>query len=186
MKRLLALVGVVMGLAAPAWAGEVSVGVLLSDGAAFDRQTVTVEGELVGDFLRRGEWVWVQLNGDSYADTPAPAGGGLTGSNAGIAVRFGTDAFDAAGFDRPGGYGIRGPIVRVSGEWRYHDEERGGESYLAVDSFEVMAREVRFEEEMRWVVFLAGLGAAALGAAILLVTRIASGDEDAGSRGAPS
>jgi hypothetical protein len=172
MKRLVALVATVVGIASPAIAGEVSVQVLISDGAVFDDQTITVEGELVGDFQRRGAWVWVQLNGDTYADVPAPAGGELTGSNTGIAVRFASDAFDAAGFERPGGYGVRGPVVRVTGDWRYHDEDRGGESYLAVDSFEVLERERRFEEEMPWAVLVIGLGVGAVGALILLGSRL--------------
>lgn len=186
MKRLAALVATVLGIASPALAGEVSVPVLISDGAVFDDQTITVEGELVGDFQRRGAWVWVQLNGDSYADSPAPAGGGLTGSNAGIAVRFSSDAFDAAGFERPGGYGVRGAVVRVTGDWRYHDEQRGGESYLAVDSFEVLERERRFEEQMPWAVLVIGLGVTAAGALILFGSRLAArrrnapaGDSDA-------
>jgi hypothetical protein len=182
MRRLVVLMATVLGIAAPALAGEVSVPVLISDGAVFDDQTITVEGELVGDFQRRGAWVWVQLNGDSYADSPAPAGGELTGSNIGIAVRFASDAFDAAGFERPGGYGVRGPVVRVTGDWRYHDEERGGESYLAVDSFEVLERERRFEEEMPWAVLAIGLGVAAAGALILLGSRLSTRRRSARAR----
>ena len=171
MKRVVAVAAVLVGVAAPALAGAVSVADLVTDGASFDRSVVTVEGELVGDFQHRGAWVWVQLNGDSYADTPAPAGGTLTGSNTGIGVRFPAAAFDAAGFERPGGYGVRGPVVRVTGEWRYHDEDRGRESYLAAESFEILEREVRFDEDMPWGVLLLGVALLALGGGIAVASR---------------
>ncbi|MDX1385157.1 MAG: hypothetical protein R3190_16005 [Thermoanaerobaculia bacterium] len=170
MRRVAAIVALVVGFAAPAVAGEVAVADLLADGASYEG-TVIVEGELVGDFQRRGAWVWTQLNGDSYADTPAPDGGVLTGGNLGVAVRFPAGAFDAAGFERPGGYGVRGPVVRVTGEWRYHDDARGGESYLTADSFEVVEPERRFEEEMPWGVLVAGLLALALGGAVTWIGR---------------
>lgn len=172
MRRALAIAAILAGVAAaPALAGEVSVADLLADGASFDGAVVTVEGELVGDFQRRGAWVWVQLNGDSYADAPAPAGGSLTGPNLGIGVRFPAGDFDAAGFDRPGGYGVRGPVVRVTGEWRYHDEDRGGESYLAAASFEVLEREIRFDEEMPLGALLLGVALLASAGGIALVSR---------------
>lgn len=165
MRRFTSIVAVVMAIAAPAGAGEVTVADLVADGDAF-AGIVTVEGELVGDFQRRGRFVWVQLNGDSYADSPAPEGGPLTGSNVGIAVRFPVALFDAAGFEAPGAYEVRGPVVRVTGEWRYHDQDRGGESYLAADQLEVLERERRFEEEMPLGVLLTGVALLAIGAAI--------------------
>ena len=161
IKRIaLALVALV-GLAGPAFAVEVDVAVLLVDPAPLDGAEVTVEGELIGDFMRRDEWVWVQLNGDPYATAPLGEGGELAGSNLGIALRIPLAVFDAATFT-PGGYGVRGPVVRVTGEWRYHDEERGGESYLAVTSVEVLERERRFDAPLPVGVLLMGLGLIAM------------------------
>lgn len=162
MRRASLLVALLLATGVPALAKEVTVADLLADGASFEG-IVTVEGELVGDFQRRDAWVWVQLNGDSYADTPAPAGGTLTGSNTGIAIRFPHDAFDAAGFVSPGRYGVRGPVVRVTGEWRFHDEDRGGESYLEASSFEIVKRERAFDEGLPSGVLLAGVALLALG-----------------------
>ena len=159
---VVALVGVTI----PSTPADSSVAELLEAGEAADGQVIVIVGELVGDFQRRGEWVWVQLNDDSYAGSPAPEGGPLTGANLGVAVRFAAGAFEAAGFDQPGRYGVRGPIVRVTAEWRYHDEARGGESYLAATAFEILERERRFEEDMPWGMLLAGLGLFALGGMI--------------------
>lgn len=170
MRRASLFVALLLAVAAPAVAEEVTVGALLADGASFEG-IVTVEGELVGDFQRRDAWVWVQLNGDSYAETPAPAGGTLTGSNIGIAIRFPRDVFDAAGFASPGRYGVRGPVVRVTGEWRFHDEDRGGESYLAASAFEIVERERAFDEGLPSGVLLAGVALLALGGIVSWLDR---------------
>jgi hypothetical protein len=171
MRRLLVLLALVLAIGAPALAGEVAVTDLLIDGGAFDGEVITVQGELVGDFQRRGEWTWVQVNDDPYAEVPVPEGGALAGGNSGIAVRFPTVMFDGAGFEAPGAYGVRGPVVLVTGEWRYHDEDRGGESYLDVIGFEIVERERRFDEEMPLGVLLAGVALLGAGAAVRAGTR---------------
>lgn len=152
-------------------AGGVTVSDLVSDGALWSGKTVTVEGELVGDYQRRGAWTWVQINGDSYAVQPAPEGGELTGANVGVAVRIPTAEFDAAGLSPPGRYGVRGPVVRVTGEWRHRDEGRGGESYVAATTVELVEAERRFEEEMPWAVLIAGLGLLGVAGMIVLASR---------------
>lgn len=171
IKRIaLALVALV-GSAGPAFAVEVDVAVLLVDPAPLNGSEVTVEGELIGDFMLRDEWVWVQLNGDPYASEPLGGGGELAGPNLGIALRFPIAVFDAAAFETPGGYGVRGPVVRVTGEWRYHDEERGGESYLAVTSVEVLERERRFDAPLPVGVLLTGLGLIAVSGLVQAASR---------------
>ena len=61
---------------------------------------------------------------------PCSPAAGLAGANLGIGVRFPAELWP--GFDSPGGYRVRGPVVELTGIWRYHDPERGGESYLDV------------------------------------------------------
>lgn len=171
MKASWGLVATLLVVGAPAVAGQVAVADLVVDGARWNGEIVTIEGELVGDFQRRGEWTWVQLNGDSYADVPAPEGGELTGANVGVAVRIRTDALDVTVLDAPGRYGVRGPIVRVTGEWRHRDEDRGGESYLAASTLELLEGERRFEEPMPWGVLIAGLALLGLAGSMGLVSR---------------
>jgi hypothetical protein len=171
MTRIALLIAVLLVVPTPASAGEVSVADLLADGAALEGEIITVEGELIGDFQRRNEWVWVQLNDDSYVESPILDGGRLTGANLGIALRFSRALFDAAGFDEPGRYGVRGPVARVTGVWRYHDEDRGGESYLDAVSFEVVERERRFDEELPLGVLLLGLALLVAGGGIALISR---------------
>jgi hypothetical protein len=136
--------------AAPAVAQvEVSVEDLLADPAAFDGTTITVEGELIGDYgFRPGGSMWTQLNDDSYARAPVVEGGALTGSNLGIGVRM--SSADGERLDPPGGYRVRGPIVRATGIWKYHDPDRGGETYLDATSVETAERGEDLEEGADW------------------------------------
>ncbi len=141
----------------PGWAAtDVTVSELLQDPAAFEGRTMSVVGELVGDYgFRRDGWAWSQLNGDSYATAPLLEGGALSGSNAGIGIRAPAHVIRA--LDPPGDYHHRGPLVRATGTWRYHDEDRGGETYLDVTSIEVLRSGAELSEGLNPVV--AGVGA---------------------------
>jgi hypothetical protein len=137
---------------------------LLADPAAFDGETITVEGELVGDYgFRSDGTVWAQLNSDSYVRAPVVEGGELSGANTGIGVRMPEGA--AATLDPPGGYRVRGPIVQATGVWRYHDPGRSGETYL--DAAEVVTIEpgAELDEGGDWM-------AAAAGAVLLLASAL--------------
>ena len=170
MKTIVAVVfaGFVM-ISPSAAATEVGVADLMTAPEVFDGEEITLTGELVGDFQRRGEAVWVQLNDDPYVTAPLHDGGAPAGGNLGVAVRFPTRVFEAAGFTAPGGYRVRGPVVRVTGEWRFHDPERGGETYLAAAFFEVIERERPITQGGDWPVFLIGLALVIAG----LVPRLA-------------
>jgi len=132
--------------------------------------TVVVRGELVGDFGERSDGtVWTQLNGDPYAEAPLLAGGSLAGPNLGIGVRIPPELWP--GFERPGGYRERGPVVELTGSWRYHDPERGGESYLDVTGLELLAEPMALEEGVRWLPLGLGLGLLGAAAAVSLAVR---------------
>lgn len=177
IRRLLAVVVAAMvAMAAPAAAAdEVPVAVLIADSAAFDGAEVTLRGELIGDFQLRSDGVWVQLNGDAYVDAPLRDGGEPVGGNVGVAVRIPTDLFDGLGVETPGGYRVRGPVVRVTGEWRHHDEARGGESYLQAVSAEVLESERRLDEEPAWWAAIIGMVLLVIGATPVLLRRRRAG-----------
>ena len=130
MALLLALPGTAL-----AQDGElVPVSELLEDGARFDNVTITVEGELVGDYGFRDDGVmWTQINDDSYARDALVDGGPRTGANVGIGVRMPSALGE--NLDPVGGYRLEGPLVQLTGVWRYHDPNRGGESYLDVGEY---------------------------------------------------
>ncbi len=173
MRRLaaLAIAGAMLVFAAPALAGELRVADLLADPGAHDGTEVTLTGELIGDYQRRGGEVWVQLNDDPYVTAPLHDGGSLAGTNVGVAVRFPTALFDQGGFTEVGGYRVRGPVVRVTGTWRFHDDGRGGESYLSAQSFEVVEGAHPISEGGDWPVLLVGLVLVVVGVAPVVVRR---------------
>ncbi|GMR02711.1 MAG: hypothetical protein BMS9Abin20_1057 [Acidimicrobiia bacterium] len=159
--RLAVVVGgilaVLVSLPAPAQAVTVSVVELLEDGAAYAGQEITVVGELVGDYgFRRDGWMWTQLNTDSYAIRPIVEGGPLRGPNFGIGVRMPAEL--GRDLDPPGRYRMLGPVVVVTGIWRYHDEARQGETFLDITSLELQIPGRSLSEDPDWVLY--GLGAA--------------------------
>jgi len=173
MRRVLVLVALFLAAAPSAAASDAvraDVADLLADPAAFTPpavEEVVVRGELVGDFGRRREAVWTQLNGDAYADRPLLGGGGLAGANLGVGVRIPIGLWEDLG--EPGGYRHRGAIVDLTGVWRYHDPGRGGESYLDVTALDVVAPELPLDEAEEWLAL--GIGLALLAAAAGVVLR---------------
>jgi hypothetical protein len=153
----MALVALLTLTAGPAAAAAVHVSDLLADPGVYGGTEITLTGELVGDFQRRGDHVWAQLNDDPYALAPLHSGGSLAGSNTGVGVVLPTGLFESGGFTEPGGYRVRGPVVEVTGVWHFHDESRGGESSLAVTTMNVVERERPISEGGDWPVLVVGL-----------------------------
>lgn len=180
MTRMLtrAVIGVVaalmlslVGMPGAMSADVVPVEDLISTPERYAGTTVTVEGELIGDYgFRREGTMWTQLNDDSYAREAVVDGGPLTGGNVGIGIMMPKEL--AAGLDPVGGYRLEGPLVQATGTWMWHDPDRGGESYLAVESLVVVKGGRRLEEGPDWLAL--GLGATFLaGAALLWATSAA-------------
>ena len=159
MRVRAAIAAIVMVGAAVAFAGPaeaVSVVELLEDGASFSGQEVTIVGELVGDYgVRSDGSMWTQLNSDSYAIRPIVEGGPLRGSNVGIGIRMPAEI--ARGLDPPGRYRLVGPVVSVTGIWRYHDAQRQGESFLDVTSVIVDAPGRDLSEHPNGIIYGAAL-----------------------------
>ena len=168
MRLLLLLVAAVLLTGSPAASaqgtGPVDVAELLENAAEFSGE-ITVVGELIGDYGFRSDGsMWTQLNDDSYALAPILGDGALTGANVGVAVRIPSTI--AKQLDPPGGYRIRGPVVAVSGTWKYHDPDRGGESYVDVTSLVVVEPGRDLVEHPNYFVLVGG-GLLALGALVL-------------------
>jgi hypothetical protein len=143
---------------------------LLTDGAEHAGEQITIEGELVGDYgFRSDGFMWTQLNDDSYARAAIVDGGPRTGSNVGVGVRMPVEL--AANLDPAGGYRLEGPVVAVTGVWRFHDPARGGESYLDVADISVVEPGRRLQEGPDWVVFSIGVALLATAAVLWIVRR---------------
>lgn len=154
--RLTLLVAALLLGPAPAHAAEeLSITEVLASGDELAGKEITVEGELIGDYGFRDEGsMWTQLNDDPYVDQPLREEGSPIGANIGVAVKMPTAL--AESLDPPGGYRNRGPVVRITGIWRYHDPERQGESYLEVQSLTVIESGRHLEAEANWTPIIFG------------------------------
>jgi len=170
IRSVVVMVAVLAALAVPgrafgADATTTPVADLLEAADDFDGATITVEGELVGDYgFRDNGTMWTQLNDDSYARKAIVDGGARTGANIGIGVRMPAELGE--GLDPVGGYRLEGPLVRLTGTWRYHDPDRAGESYLDVVSMVVVEPGRRIQEGPDWTVL--AIGALLIGTALLM------------------
>jgi hypothetical protein len=167
VRRLAVLVVLfIIGVPAVAWAqSTVDVGELQKLAETLNGRSITVTGELIGDYgFRNDGSMWTQLNEDSYVYDPVQDDGALTGANVGVAVRIPHGI--AESLDPPGGYRVRGPVVKVTGTWWYHDANRGGESYLDVFELEVVEPGRELVEHPNYVVLLTG-AALVIGAGLL-------------------
>lgn len=155
-RLILGVVGLVLTMPLDALAAsDVSIGELIETGAEFSGVEVVVEGELIGDYGFRDDGsMWTQLNGDVYATSPILEGESAEGGNLGIGVRV--PAAMARDLDPPGGYRVRGPIVRLTGIWKYHDPARQGESFLDVQGLEVVEPGRALTEDVNWWTILSG------------------------------
>ncbi|NIA26093.1 MAG: hypothetical protein GWP04_11075 [Gammaproteobacteria bacterium] len=166
---LVLIVALLMLVASPALAAAdtVSGAKLIEDPAAFDGKQVTISGELIGDYgFRDDGTVWAQLNDDAYALSPLRDGGSLRGANTGIGIHADKALF--VSLDPPGRYNRVGPLVSVTGTWRYHDAGRGGESYLEVESLDVVRPGYPVQENTRHTVVVVGVLLAMLAAGLLV------------------
>jgi hypothetical protein len=169
IRSAMAALFIALVLASPAAAQAanrevVPVTDLLNAGASYNNTEITVEGELVGDYgFRRDGFMWTQLNDDSYARNALVDGGPRTGANVGIGVRMPTSLGDDLA--PVGGYRQEGPLVQLTGVWRFHDPDRGGETYLDVESLVTIESGRRLQEGPDWVVF-------AFGAALIVISVI--------------
>ncbi len=141
MRAVAMLTILVLCLIGPTAAAAVPANDLLSNPEKWSGEEVTVRGELVGDFGFHAGAVWIQLNDDPYVDAPVLETGTLQGGNIGVALRGSEEVMQpvlSAG--KPGGYRQRGPIVEVTGRFIYHDPDRSGETYVAVDTITILER----------------------------------------------
>lgn len=171
MRRLLLLAATaaLFAVSAPALAAEEkTVSQLIDESAELAGVTVVVEGELIGDYGFRDDGsMWTQLNGDPYALQPLRESH-ARGGNTGVGVRIPSELTE--GLDPPGGYRYRGPLVRVTGTWMYHDKSRNGETFLWVETLELVEPGRLLTQPTNWWTILAGLALVAA-ASVMWLTR---------------
>ena len=115
-----------------AWAQEdevaiaetVSIEDLINNMAEYDGQEVVIEGEAIGDVMRRGSHAWITVNDDAYSERSIEEGAGFAGySNIGIGVWL--EAGEAEPIRHLGSYKTRGDMVKVYGTFHRACAEHG-------------------------------------------------------------
>jgi len=141
----------------------------------FDGHVVQFAGEVIGDVLRRDGGAWVLMNDDRYAleTGPLPSHRDFGGSNSGLSVWLPDELVELV--DAPGGPGVRGTVLAVSGVLHRVDPDDGGGLTVRAGRGTVLAEAVAVPNPVHRpqaiVAVLAALGAAAALAAERIVAR---------------
>jgi hypothetical protein len=118
---------------------QVSIKDLVNNMADFDGKLVTIEGEVVGDILNRGEYAWITVNDDPYSVKSLEEGGDFAGiSNVGIGVWIPRE--EAQKLSYLGGYKNKGDQVRIKGTFHRACHEHGGDTDIHASFLEVVER----------------------------------------------
>jgi len=120
----------------------VSSSALFSDPGLYDGRTISFEGEIIGDIMKRGRYAWINVNDGRSA------------------IGVFTAAENVAGLSA-GGYKRQGDIVRVSGEFHRACPGHGGDMDIHAGSVTVIIKSAAREEAIcpaarRMAVLLAG------------------------------
>lgn len=121
MQRLMVIVAVLLFLGAAPARAEVPINALVEQAKAFDGKTITIEGEVIGDVMVRGEYGWINIS-DGTND---------------LGVRAPASALQKV--THVGRYFQTGDRVRVTGQFRRADPEFGGDLLIRADSVEITA-----------------------------------------------
>ncbi len=132
-------------------AGITEINGLIENAAAFNNQTVTVQGEAIGEALDRGEYAWVNIN---------------DGTNA---IGIWLKSSDAETITYFGDYKHIGDTVRIIGIFSRDCSEHGGDVDVHCSSIEIIKKGHPVNEE---VSFTKVSAAAILFCAALIVAYI--------------
>jgi len=151
---LLSLLAAVLLLpVAAAAADAVPIGSLLAHAPAFDGQSVTIEGEALGDVMRRGDGGWVNI-GD---------GSGVIG------IWASTASLDT--IQQTGVHGRIGDRVRVTGTFYRAAANLGGDTAVVADTLAVVAPGQEQPRPVSLLRVLLALVLAGLAAALVVTWR---------------
>lgn len=117
-------------------ATEVSSTELVEHPREWDGRAVVLQGEVVGERMRRGSMAWLHVNDDAYSERNIEEGAKLGGYNSGHAVWV-PDRL-AARVTFFGDYRHQGDIVRVVGTFNRACLEHGGDMDIHADGLAVL------------------------------------------------
>ncbi len=138
LPAVLVLVALLFWPAQTLAAERVSVKDLTEQAEVFDGRTVTIEGEVIGDILRHGDYSWITVNDDPYITVEAQEERLRAGFNIGIGVWLPSSEADKVKV--LGGYKNVGDRVSVTGVFHRADGEHGGDTDIVATSLVVVAQ----------------------------------------------
>ena len=116
----------------------VSSSSLLTDPGLYDGRTISFEGEIIGDIMKRGRYAWINVNDGRSA------------------IGVFTAAENVAGLSA-GGYKRQGDIVRVSGEFHRACPGHGGDMDIHADAITISQKGHTVENKVSvWLIAAAG------------------------------
>ena len=111
-------------------AAAIAINTLIEKSQAFDGQTVTVEGEAIGEAMLRGEYAWINISDNTNA-----IGVWLKASDAQTITSFGD-------------YRHKGDTVKITGTFSRNCTEHGGDVEIHSRTLEIVERGYNKPEEI--------------------------------------
>ena len=121
MLKRLGLIMVVFFSLATVLMADVPIRLLLSEGKSFDRQQVTIIGEIIGDVFYRKDFVWLNI---------------LAEDGTAIGVRAEYDILPK--INHLGAYKHKGDTMLVNGKFFMFDDDQQGETYIAANQLKII------------------------------------------------
>ncbi len=137
-------------------AERISVKDLTESPEKYDGQMVTIEGEVIGDIMLRGDAAWITVNDDPYITLEAQEDRLRAGFNIGIGVWL--PSSQAEKVKVLGGYKNVGDRVSVTGVFHRVDGEHGGDTDIAAQSLVVLEQGKPVSRPLtliRWIILAA-------------------------------
>jgi len=131
----------------------VSVAQLIASTKEYDGKALTIQGEVIGDLMKRGDHAWVNILGD------------------GVAIGVWMTEKEASLIHEVGRYGSAGDVLQVSGIFHRACPDHGGETDIHATTVQVLRRGSKNAVRMRPGRLAAGLGLCVSGGLLALFWR---------------
>lgn len=139
-KTLLIMLFLSFSLSAQVCAAAVTeINTLIEKSQAFDGQTITIEGEAIGEAMLRGEYAWINISDNTNA------------------IGVWLKASDAQKIKSFGDYRHKGDIVKITGTFSRNCTEHGGDVDIHSHSLEIIEQGFNRPEEITLVKIQAAL-----------------------------
>lgn len=154
IKKISVITLIWVSLVSMTWGKPLVINDLINKSQEFDQQEVTIEAEVIGDVMKRGEYTWLNV----------------TDGSAAIGIYI--ETVQTEGIQQTGGYNQIGDTVKVTGVFHRAYDEQGGDLAIEAKQLEVIEKGKSIEENIpKWKFKLLG-GVALLTGGIFIVRKV--------------